>query len=164
MLFNSVKEINRLRKEINRLLSKEMPNIYYEVTIEVNNWSSQNFYFLGLTNCHHVSFGELQLTKTSLNFKTSCCNLRIRYLVAKLMMMMMMMMMKMMNCFCGMVDRRKRFSLIPSQDNCQRCSPSRIFDTPRHAANCVWLFYYFNFERDYGVLKSKSSCNFWTKI
>ena len=90
MLFNSVKEINRLRKEIHRLLSKEMPNIYYEVTIEVNNCSSQNFYFLGLSNCHHVSFGELQLTKTSLNFKTSCCNLRIRYLVAKLMMMMMM--------------------------------------------------------------------------
>ena len=42
-----------------------------------------------------------------------------------------MMMMMIMNCFCGMVDRRKAFSLISSQDHCQRSSPSRIFDTPR---------------------------------
>ena len=41
-----------------------------------------------------------------------------------------MMMMKMMNCFCGMVDRRKAFSLISSRDHCQRSSPSRICDTP----------------------------------
>ena len=40
-------------------------------------------------------------------------------------------MMMMMNCFCGMVDRRKPFSLISSQDHCQRSSPSRISDTPR---------------------------------
>ena len=33
-VFNSVKEINRLRKEIHRLLSKGMPNIYLKVTIE----------------------------------------------------------------------------------------------------------------------------------
>ena len=33
-VFNSIKEINRLRKEINRLLSKEMSNIYLKVTIE----------------------------------------------------------------------------------------------------------------------------------
>ena len=26
----------------------------------------------------------------------------------------------MMNCFCGMVDRRKPFSLISSRDHCQR--------------------------------------------
>ena len=32
-VFNSVKEINRLRKEINRLLSKEMSNIHLKVTI-----------------------------------------------------------------------------------------------------------------------------------
>ena len=37
----------------------------------------------------------------------------------------------MMNRFCGMVDRRKAFSLISSQDHCQRSSPSRISDTPR---------------------------------
>ena len=36
-----------------------------------------------------------------------------------------------MNCFCGMVDRRKAFSLISSRDHCQRSSPSRISDTPR---------------------------------
>ena len=36
-----------------------------------------------------------------------------------------------MNCFCGMVDRRKAFSLISSLDHCQRSSPSRISDTPR---------------------------------
>ena len=45
--------------------------------------------------------------------------------------MMMMMMMMMMNCFCGMVDRRKAFSLISSRDHCQRSSPLRISDTPR---------------------------------
>ena len=33
-------------------------------------------------------------------------------------------MMMMMNCFCGMVDRRKAFSLISSRDHCQRSSPS----------------------------------------
>ena len=46
MFFNSVKEINRLRKELSRLLSKEMSNIYLKVTIE----RSQNFNFLGLKN------------------------------------------------------------------------------------------------------------------
>ena len=35
------------------------------------------------------------------------------------------------NCFCGMVDRGKAFSLISSRDHCQRSWPSRIFDTPR---------------------------------
>ena len=37
----------------------------------------------------------------------------------------------MMNCFCGMVDRRKVLSLISRQDHCQRSSPSRFSDTPR---------------------------------
>ena len=32
--FNSIKEINRLRKEINRLLIKAMSNIYLKVTID----------------------------------------------------------------------------------------------------------------------------------
>ena len=39
--------------------------------------------------------------------------------------------MMMMNCFCGMVDRRKAFSLISSWDHCQRSSPSRISDMPQ---------------------------------
>ena len=34
MFFSSIKEINRLLKGINRLLSKGMPNIYLKVTIE----------------------------------------------------------------------------------------------------------------------------------
>ena len=33
-VFNSVKEINRLRKEINRFLSKGMPDIWLKVTIK----------------------------------------------------------------------------------------------------------------------------------
>ena len=37
----------------------------------------------------------------------------------------------MMNCFCGMVDRRKAFSVISSRDHFQRFSPSRISDMPR---------------------------------
>ena len=44
-----MKEINGLRKEINRLLSKRMSNIYLKVTIE-KNWRSQNFDFLSLKN------------------------------------------------------------------------------------------------------------------
>ena len=47
MFFNSLKEINKLRKEINRLLSKGMSNIYLKVTIEKNS-RSRNFDFLGL--------------------------------------------------------------------------------------------------------------------
>ena len=42
MFFNSVKEINRLRKETNRLLSIGMWNIYLKVTTE-KNWHSQMF-------------------------------------------------------------------------------------------------------------------------
>ena len=34
------------------------------------------------------------------------------------------MMMMMINCFCGMVDRGKAFSLISSGDHCQRSSPT----------------------------------------
>ena len=39
--------------------------------------------------------------------------------------------MMMMNCFCGMVDRREALTLISSWDHCQRSSPSGISDTPR---------------------------------
>ena len=37
MFFTSVKEANRLRKEINKLLSKGMSNIYFKVIIEKNS-------------------------------------------------------------------------------------------------------------------------------
>ena len=71
MFFNLIKEINRLRKEINRLLSKGMSNIYLKVTIET--FSKPRFY--GFKECViRSSFGELQLTLISLNFKTSTCN------------------------------------------------------------------------------------------
>ena len=43
----------------------------------------------------------------------------------------MMIMMIIMNCFCGMVDRRKAFSVISSWVHCKRSSPTRISDTPR---------------------------------
>ena len=75
-VFNLIKEINRVRKEMNRLLSKGMSNLYIEVTIE-KNWNSQSFVTSSV-------FGELQLTQISLNFKTSCWNLKIRGLGAKL--------------------------------------------------------------------------------
>ena len=50
MFFNSIKEINRLRKEINKLLSKGISNIYLKVTIEEKHWGSQNSDFPGLKN------------------------------------------------------------------------------------------------------------------
>ena len=81
MFFYSVKEISRLRKEINRLLSKGMSDIYLKVTVE----TFSKLQFFGFKKiCHQVSFGVLQLTQILLNFKTSCCNLKIRRLGAKL--------------------------------------------------------------------------------
>ena len=76
MFFNSVKEINRLRKEISRLLSKGMSNICLKVTIE----TFSKLRFSGFKKFVSMSvFGE----QISLNFKT-CCNLKIRGLGAKL--------------------------------------------------------------------------------
>ena len=79
MFFNSIKQINRLRKEINRSLTKGVSNIYLKVTIE-KNWRSQNFDFLILKICQPVSF---HLTMILLNFKTKCCKLKVRGLGAK---------------------------------------------------------------------------------
>ena len=78
----SIKEINRLRNEINRLvLSKGMPNINLKVTIET--FSKPRFSGFKKFVTREI-FGELQLTQISLNFKTCCCNLKIRGLGAKL--------------------------------------------------------------------------------
>ena len=44
MFLVQLKKVNRLRKEINRLLSKGMANIYLKLR------RSQNFDFLGLKN------------------------------------------------------------------------------------------------------------------
>ena len=52
MFFNSVKEINRLRKEANRFLSKEMSNISLKVTIEMFS----KLQVSGFKICHQVSF------------------------------------------------------------------------------------------------------------
>ena len=38
------------------------------------------------------------------------------------------MIMMMMNCYCGMVDRRKAFSLISSRDHCQRFNLKKSLD------------------------------------
>ena len=48
MFFNSIKEINRLRKEINSLFSKGMSDIYLTVNLEEKNWRSQNLDLLDL--------------------------------------------------------------------------------------------------------------------
>ena len=53
MFFNSIEKINRLRKEINRLLSKATSNIYLKVTIK-NKWSAQNFDFKSLKTSSSV--------------------------------------------------------------------------------------------------------------
>ena len=66
-------------KKINRL-SKGMSNIYLTVTIET--FSKLRFSGFKIFFTKSV-FGELQLTQISLNFKTSCCNLKIRDLGAK---------------------------------------------------------------------------------
>ena len=77
-----------------------MSSIYLKVTGK-KNWRSQNFDFLSLEKLSPDRFfGKLQLTHTSLNFKTF---------------------------------------------------KSKVWEQ-----NCVWLFYHFNFERNYDVLKSKS--------
>ena len=65
MFFNSIKEINRLRKEINKLLSKEMSNIYCW-----ENWRSQNFDFQSLKNSFPGQFmGSSNLRRYPQNFK-----------------------------------------------------------------------------------------------
>ena len=77
MFFNSIKEIDRLTKEINRLLRKGMSNIYLKVTIETFSKLQVTAFRKFVTRS---VFRELQLTQVSLNFKTSCCNLKIRCL------------------------------------------------------------------------------------
>ena len=78
---NLIKEINRLRKEIISLLSKGMSNIYLKVTIKM--FSKLRFCVFKKFITRSV-FGELQLMQLSLNFRTCCCNLKIRGLGTKL--------------------------------------------------------------------------------
>ena len=74
MPFHSIKEIIRIRKGIDRLLSKGMSNVYLKVTIET--LSKLRFSFKKFVTISVI--GELQLTQISLNFKTSYCNLKTR--------------------------------------------------------------------------------------
>ena len=81
MSFNSFKEISRLRKEINKLLSKGMSNVYLKPIIR----TLLKLRFSGFKKfVTRSDFEELQLTYISLDFKTSCCNLKIRGPEAKL--------------------------------------------------------------------------------
>ena len=74
-------KIDYKKKKGNRLLSKGMSNIYLKVTIET-------FSKLRLSRFKEFDtrsvFGDLQLTQITLNFRTSCCNLKISGLGAKL--------------------------------------------------------------------------------
>ena len=84
MFFNLIKEINRLRKKINRLLSKR--NVKY--LLKSYYWEKLTFSNLRFSKFKKFVtrsvFGELQLTQIPLNFKTSCCNLKFRGLGTKL--------------------------------------------------------------------------------
>ena len=82
MFINSNEEMNRLKKEKNRLLIKEIWNIYLKTTIE-KNWRYQTLDFLGLKNLLPGHF-LLQLMLISLNFKTFCYNLKIKVLRTRL--------------------------------------------------------------------------------
>ena len=66
MFFNSIKEINRLKKELNRLLSKAMSNIFLKVTIETFSKLRLQGFEKFVTGS---VFGELQLMKISLSLK-----------------------------------------------------------------------------------------------
>ena len=77
MLFSSIKGINRL-------ISKGMSNIYLQVTIEKNG-RSQNIDFKKFVSCSVSQFLRSSNSRRyHLNFQTSCCNLKIRGLGAKL--------------------------------------------------------------------------------
>ena len=62
-----------------------MPNIYLKVTVTIEkNWRSQNLVFLSLKNSSPGQiFEHSKLTQISLDFKTSCYNLKTRGLEAK---------------------------------------------------------------------------------
>ena len=83
MLFSSIKEINRFRKEINRLLSKGMSNICFRVSIE-KKWPTQNIDNVNVKSSSLGQFlGNSKVKQISLNFKNNCYNLKIRSLGTK---------------------------------------------------------------------------------
>ena len=84
MLFNSTGEINRVRKEINRLLSKGMSNICLKVSFE-KKWHTENFNFIKYKKLVSLTvFGELHSTHADIiEFSIFYSNLKIRDLGAK---------------------------------------------------------------------------------
>ena len=58
MFFSSVKEINNLRKEINRLFRKGMSNIYLKVTVEKNVTFAVLYFFSFKKYVIRSVFGE----------------------------------------------------------------------------------------------------------
>ena len=80
-MFLSIKKINRLRKEINRLLSKGMSNIYLKVTTETFSKLRFSLFKNFVTRSVLGSSDSRDIIE---NFKTSCYNLKIRRLGAKL--------------------------------------------------------------------------------
>ena len=95
LFFNTNEEINRLRKEISRLLSKGISNIYLKVTIE-KKWPTQNFYFksflkkfvslssVSSTHADIIEFSTVLNFQFVLNFQLNCSNLKIKGLEVKL--------------------------------------------------------------------------------
>ena len=70
MSFNSIKEINRLRKDINRLLSKGMSNIYLKLLLRktFSKKGSQNFDIVSLKNLSPVQFWGAPTYKSIVEF------------------------------------------------------------------------------------------------
>ena len=68
----SLVQLNRLLKEINRLLSKEMSNIYLKVTIE-KKWRTQNFDFISSKSSSPGQFlGSSNSSRYYWTFKQNC--------------------------------------------------------------------------------------------
>ena len=74
MFFNSIKEINMLREDINTLVGKGIWNIYLKVIIEEKNWPSQSFDFLGLKNF-------LPQIKNQRSYSKTVCNFSINFIL-----------------------------------------------------------------------------------
>ena len=87
--------------------------------------------------CRVSRFGTISLI--SKPYKNTCRGvlffLKLQVLHNTLSEVFLTLLMMMMNCFWGVDDRLKAFSLISSRDHCQRSSPSWISDMPRAGQN-----------------------------
>ena len=104
-----MKEINMLRKEINRLLSKGMSNIYLKVIIET------------ISKLQFSVFKKFVIRSVLGSSNSRRCHWILKLLVA-------------------------------------------TYKSDVWELNCVWIFYHFNFERSYDVLKANSPCILLNKI